>query len=237
MKKNLLLAALLIIGEYQLSAQCTISPVCTVDPIAGYCTTPASNSMLQNGVELSPYTSTIQISLGTTAFSGLYTIMSASLSSVTGLPSGINYAFNPSNGVMPAGSSACLLLSGTPAAGSTGLYTVSAFFDVITDAGTSSQSDSWTIFIDPAGTVGIKTFNTQSGFFMSPNPATSELVVSSGSHIGKVTIVDALGKIVLTQDANYSLQTTINIGSLNKGIYFLQMNDGSQISTQKFIKD
>jgi hypothetical protein len=237
MKKNLLLAALLIIGESQLSAQCTIAPVCTVDPMAGYCTTPTSNSMLQNGMELTPYGSTIQISLGTTAFNGLYTIISASLTSVTGLPSGVIYSFNPSTSVMPAGSSACLLLSGTPGAGSTGLYTVSAFFDVMTDAGPFSQSDWWTIFIDPAGTVGIKNLNTQPGFFLSPNPASSELVVSSGSHIGNVTIVDALGRTVLTHDANYSSQTTININSLSKGVYFLQMNDASKISTQKFIKD
>jgi nitrous oxidase accessory protein NosD len=68
-------------------------------------------------------------------------------------------------------------------------------------------------------------------------PVTDELNISSASHIGKISIIDALGKTVLTYDANYSLQTNLNVSSLSKGVYFLQVNDGSQMSTKKFIKD
>ena len=62
-------------------------------------------------------------------------------------------------------------------------------------------------------------------------------MISSTSHFGKVQIMDALGKIVISHDANYATQTTIDVSNLTKGVYFLQINDGAKIITRKFIKD
>jgi hypothetical protein len=72
---------------------------------------------------------------------------------------------------------------------------------------------------------------------IAPNPATNELFVASASHFGKVAVIDALGKTVLSHDANCAAQTTINISSLSKGVYFLQVSDGTNLTTKKFIKD
>ncbi len=237
MKKTLLFAALLIGGLSQLTAQCTISPACTPDANTGYCTVPADNSALPNGTELSPYNNTIQISVGTTAAGGLVTVISASVTSVTGLPAGMNYSVNPSNGLISAGSDACLLVTGTPAAGSAGSYTIDVNIDATTNAGTFPQAVSWFLTIDAASTTGIKVLNQNAGFYISPNPASSELTVSSGSHVGKIQIIDALGKTVITHDANYMSQTTINVSSLSKGVYFLQAIDGANLITKKFVKD
>jgi hypothetical protein len=235
MKKSLLFVALLIGGLSQLNAQCSIVPTCSITAI-GYCTLPAENTALLNGTELSPYSNTIQFSLGTTV-GGFATITDASITSVTGLPAGFTYSTNPVNGTIVGGTNACLILGGTPAAASAGTYTISVGFAVNTSFGPTTQTLLWFLTIDPSGTTSVKSYSSVANLFIAPNPATSELFVSALNHISKIQIIDALGKVVISHDANYSLQTTINIQTLSKGVYFLQLNDGNKVVTKKFIKD
>jgi len=236
MKKTLLFAALLIGGLSQLSAQCVIVPSCSTGTV-GYCSSPAPGANLPNGTEMVAYSTTVQFSIGTSVLGGAITITDAAISSVTGMPVGFTSSVNPSTPTIPAGSDGCLFISGPLGPGSAGVYTVTANLDVNTSFGPTSQAVSWALIVDPAGTVGLKSIEQTSKFVISPNPATSELFVSSVSHFSKVQIMDALGKIVLTHDANYAAQTTINISSLSKGVYFLQINDGTNVTTKKFIKD
>ena len=235
MKKTLLLAALLIGGLSQLNAQCVIAPSCSIAAI-GYCTAPAENTNLTNGTELIAYSNTIQFSLGTTA-GGIATITNASIVSVTGMPAGFTYSINPSSGTINGGSNACLILGGTPGAGSAGTYTIAALFNVNTSFGPTSQTLNWYLTIDASGTTSVKSLESVSNLFIAPNPASSELFISSLNHVGKIQIIDALGKTVISYDANYTNQTVVNIGSLIKGVYFLQMNDGNKTITKKFIKE
>jgi hypothetical protein len=237
MKKTLLFAALLIGGLSQLNAQCTITPGCTPDPNLGYCTTPPDNTAITNAIEGTAYNTTIQLSIGTTAFGGAVTITSASLTSVSGLPAGLTYQSNPANGFMIAGSNACLLFSGTPSPGSAGSYTVNANFDIITSFGSGAQSVSWFLTVDPVGTVGIKAYNNASEFFLAPNPAGNELTVSTDAHFKKITIIDALGKVAISQEVDNTGKIKVDVSALTKGVYFLQANDGGKIITRKFIKD
>jgi len=232
MKKTLLFAALLIGSLSQLSAQCAIANSC--NPAAtGYCSTPTASANVPNGTESTPYNTTIQISVASTY--GGFTINDVTVTSVTGLPAGLTYSTNPSNGVIPGGTDACLLLTGTPAAGTSGSYTVVANVDLHIGFALPPATISWFLTIDAV--TGVKSFSQDSKVFVSPNPATSELFVSAASHFRKVNIIDALGKTVLSHDANYAAQTTINISSLSKGVYFLQVNDGANVTTKKFIKE
>jgi hypothetical protein len=235
MKKTLLLAALLIGGLSKLSAQCTITPGCTYGA-TGYCTTPAENTALPNGTELVAYSTTIQLSLDM-GIAPFVTFTDATISGVSGLVAGLSYATNPTSGTFLPGTSACLIITGTPAASTAGTYTVGLAFDVNTSLGATTQTLNFDLTIDPAGTTNINSITQTSNLMIAPNPATSELIVASTSHFGKVQIIDALGKTVLTHDANYTAQTSINISSLSKGVYFIQVSDGSKITTRKFIKD
>ena len=235
MKKTLLFAALLIGSLSQLSAQCTITPGCTLGPL-GYCTTPAENTALPNGTELLPYSTVIQLSLGTIV-GGTFPITDATISSVAGMPAGFTYSANPTNGVILPGASACLIITGTPGTGSAGTYTVGVGFDVNLPGFPTTQTLNFSLQIDPSGTTNVKSITASSNFVIAPNPATSELFIASNSHFGKVVVIDALGKTVLSHDANYAAQTTINISSLSKGVYFLQVSDGANLTIKKFIKD
>lgn len=231
MKKTLLFAALLLSGLSQLNAQCVIGAACT--PSAqGYCTVPAENTNLPNGTANVAYSSDIQFTLGTSV-GGFATITDATILSVTGLPSGFAYTTNPTNGNFPGGSSACMQITGTTA--TAGTYSVAASFSVNTSFAPTTQTLTWYLTIDAA--TGIQSYSQSSNMFVSPNPVSSELMISSTSHIGKIQIIDALGKIVMTADANYSMQTKIQVGDLAKGVYFIQVSDGSKLITRKFIKE
>jgi hypothetical protein len=179
------------------------------------------------------YSTVIQVSLGTTAGGGAITISNATINSVSGMPAGFTYSTNPVSGTIPAGSDACLIFAGTPA--TPGTYTITVSLSVNTNFGPTTQSAVWYLTVNTLA--GIRSYDQVLSFVISPNPATSELFISSTSHFGKVQIVDALGNTVISHDANYSAQTTINISALSKDIYFLQVNDGTNLTTKKFIKD
>lgn len=232
--KKLLLSLAVAISGLQLSAQCTITPGCSASA-TGYCTTPAANSSLPNAMEMSAYSTVIQVSVGSTA--GPATISSGTVTSITGLPTGLTAATNPSNGVINANSSGCILISGTPAAGTAGNYTVTVNVTITTNFGPIPGSASWMLTVDPATTTGIKEASFAPALVMSPNPAKSELNVAADFNMGRIQVIDALGKVVLSQDANYANQTTIDVHNLNNGVYFIQINDNSHVITRKFIKE
>jgi len=235
MKKTLLFAAVLLSSLSQLSAQCTIVPGCST-AATGYCSTPSNGANLPNATVSSVYSTTIQVSIAS-AFGGV-TVSSASITSVTGLPTGLSYSVNPTSGVIVGGSSGCIRLAGTPAVGTTGTYTVVANATIVSPLGpVPPVSMNWILTVNPPLSTGITASNLSNNFYMAPNPVSSELFISNDTHLGKVSVIDALGKIVLALDANYSNQTTINVSSLIKGVYFIQANDGERIITKKFIKD
>ena len=200
---------------------------------SGYCTTPAPGWALPNGVELTPYSQSIQVSIGTSIQTTL-TITDATIT-LSGLPSGLSYSTNPSSGVINAGTDGCILISGTPALGSAGSF--SGTLSVKTTSGMFLVLPLWWQLTIATGTSSIINHTENFNFFIAPNPALTELTISSTSHFKTVQIMDALGKIVLTHQVNYTPQTSINISSLNKGVYFLQVNDGAHLSTKKFIKE
>lgn len=232
MKKILLFAGLLIGGLSQLNAQCVITAACTPSAI-GYCTVPQESTNLPNGMESTPYTTDVQFGIGSSV-GGFATITGATITAVAGLPSGFNYSTNPSSGVFPPNSNACMQITGTTS--TPGTYSVAVTFNV--DAPpfpTTTQTLTWYLTIDAA--TGIHSYNKIANIFVAPNPANAELTVAATFNFGKVSVIDALGKIVISHDSNNSASTKINISDLSKGVYFLQMSDGSQIFTGKFVKE
>lgn len=67
-----------------------------------------------------------------------------------------------------------------------------------------------------------------------PNPATSVLNIEANHQtVQSVSIVDTNGRLVLKSDA---IDSAINVGALQKGIYFAQITTDKGVSTQKFVK-
>ncbi len=226
MKKSLLLLVFLS-ASYFLQAQCTITPGCSTTS-TGYCSTPASGSSLPAATEQVAYNTTIQLSLGTAI--GPATINNATITSVTGLPTGLTAAYNPSNGIVTAGTSACILVSGTPAAATAGNYTMTANISVSTNFGASPQTLTWTLVVNAV--TGIASFTASSSTMtIMPNPASSSITVLSGTENIIVHITDILGKDLL-QTTLQQGKGNIDISSFAPGVYFLRTNRGAQ----RFIK-
>jgi hypothetical protein len=233
MKKTILFLSLFVFAITGLKAQCTITPGCTVGA-NGYCSTPANGGNLPNATEQVAYSTVIQVSIGTTI--GPATINNATLVSVTGLPTGLTYAVNPSSGVINGGSNGCLLISGTPAIGTSGTYTVTANVTVNTNFGSSAQALTWTLVVST--TTGITELSKETpNLAILPNPAKTELNLTANFQFQSIHIFNTLGKLVLTQEIKGTNKTTIALDMLNPGIYFLQITDGNKVITRKFIKE
>lgn len=65
-----------------------------------------------------------------------------------------------------------------------------------------------------------------------PNPVTEKLFVEGVSEI-KLKVTDLLGKVIIAE----STTNTIDVSTLNTGIYFLNINNGTEQNVVKFIKD
>lgn len=71
-----------------------------------------------------------------------------------------------------------------------------------------------------------------------PNPASTEVRIQSDYIIlnGRLTIVNVLGEHVLSQQLLNTNRVDINVGSLNSGIYFIQLIDNGVRQMQRFVK-
>jgi choice-of-anchor B domain-containing protein len=76
---------------------------------------------------------------------------------------------------------------------------------------------------------------TQSNFVMSPNPANNSINLNSANDmITNVSIVDVVGKTVYSEENINSNDKSIDVSSLAKGMYFVNINTNT---TKKLIKN
>ena len=86
----------------------------------------------------------------------------------------------------------------------------------------------------------IKQKNIDNNFSISPNPTNALLNISSGKAINgnvKIEVIDALGKVLVSEDYKEFNQSTINVSSLSSGIYFVKIISGENTVTKKIIKE
>ena len=89
------------------------------------------------------------------------------------------------------------------------------------------------------GQVNYDSINSQ--FFISPNPADDVIHVRFFSTSDKLNyrILKTNGQAVLTDivmNNNSNFEWDINVSSLNKGTYILEIKEGNRVYSKKFIK-
>jgi hypothetical protein len=68
-----------------------------------------------------------------------------------------------------------------------------------------------------------------------PNPTTGIINVEYNSQTPvQFDVINMLGENVLSQNTNNTKNTTIDVSSLTKGLYFLQMTTDSKTTSLKF---
>jgi hypothetical protein len=101
-----------------------------------------------------------------------------------------------------------------------------------TDSSGCDGADTISIVVSPC--VGIADNNSNDGIDVFPNPFGSELVVNLDAP-GRVRIFNELGQVVIEQQMN-SGRNTISTGSLDAGVYFLEVISAENSSTMRIIK-
>lgn len=69
-----------------------------------------------------------------------------------------------------------------------------------------------------------------------PNPVKDYLTLAGLNAKGQIKIVNAVGQVLWRQDV-FSQSLSADLSFLNKGIYFLQYFNGTEIETRKLIKE
>ena len=75
-------------------------------------------------------------------------------------------------------------------------------------------------------------------FIVYPNPVTDKLIIDqviNGNDQVELTIFDLMGKKIIYSTCT-TAKCTIDVSKMEEGIYFIQMKNGNQSATQKFIK-
>ena len=96
---------------------------------------------------------------------------------------------------------------------------------------TSSSSDSKLYFLDYSNALGISDF--ESSIKIYPNPSSDNIYIKGTEKDLEATVTDLLGKLLLSEFITYEL----DISSLEKGTYILNLTDGINTSSHKIIKD
>ena len=105
--------------------------------------------------------------------------------------------------------------------------------------GDDTNSETTTIQIDNVLVTGTpaNVTNLDGKLSVFPNPATSELTVSSISNINNVTVSNVIGQKVLSINGINADNYTLNVAGLTKGVYLINIEntDGTSVVT-KFVK-
>ncbi len=77
-------------------------------------------------------------------------------------------------------------------------------------------------------------------FTLYPNPATTTLTLNTDFKNAQLNILNAQGQLVFHSTFDVHLasgETAFDISSLSSGIYFLNLTDGTQVVSKKFVKE
>jgi len=85
---------------------------------------------------------------------------------------------------------------------------------------------------------GIGDVNSKLSFIMYPNPVLDQLNLNFGSSVQKaqVTILDLQGRALMSQSVANTQVETLNVSSLNKGVYFVKVTADGKVMNSKFVK-
>ena len=75
----------------------------------------------------------------------------------------------------------------------------------------------------------------KNGFTIAPNPANSIIKITAEANFNRIEVINFLGQTVIAQP-NSDNNTTLDISTLNNGVYFVRIVSENGTSVQKFVK-
>lgn len=246
------------------------SPVCTIDTTNTLFFSPASDSLpcIEVGVAFNqivqihvPKTFDVGPFVGLPAGLVILTVDSMRIVSLSGLPTGLTYNLNPSNGFFLGGDNGCALVSGTTndptghyPLTTNGTISVSGIpggfgfppdtsFDLATVQAQSGMFQLAVDVINPGDpchpALGITNFNAALNSLMQvyPNPSNGafELKLNTGGRVnGEIVVMDMTGRKVYVQslDVMGAYNININLSNQPKGLYTLQLRTSEGVASK-----
>ncbi|MEN9699560.1 MAG: Secretion system C-terminal sorting domain [Bacteroidota bacterium] len=169
-------------------------------------------------------------------------IQQFTVTGVTGLPTGFNYACNISNCTYSGGSNGCANVYGTTSLTGTFPITIEVTATVLvtlfpglppTPVTQPVSFPGYKIVVGGAGTIE----QIIAPFQLTPNPASSTLTLS-GLHTNaenQICVTDLSGKVLYKSTSNAAAHQ-IDVNHLINGVYLVQVMNQDGISSVKFMK-
>lgn len=87
-------------------------------------------------------------------------------------------------------------------------------------------------------TTSVHNTATQNSISIYPNPAKEQLMITGGSNVKDVMILNAIGQVMMEQHYN-SYNAHVNVSGLKEGLYFISVKDekSDRIVRMKFLKE
>ena len=189
------------------------SSVLSPNATTNYTVTGSNGSCLGNTV-----TFTINVNQSPSiSASATPSIMCSGESSTLTANGATNYTWTPSTSLSNNNTNTVVANPNT-----TTIYTVTG------SNGTCASSNSITLTVNTC--TGLQNINAGSGISIYPNPSKGVFNISSSSTFMNVTIINALGQIVLEESLKSNL-STIDLSKMSKGIYYLKAstNEGTKL--------
>ncbi len=105
----------------------------------------------------------------------------------------------------------------------------------VSDAAGNTNDCSYDVTVTIAETTSDEEIAPANEVMLYPNPVEETLIIKTAKEIDQLSVIDITGKTIfkLTEP---DAATSIDMSGLNSGIYFIRAQSGSQIKTQKIIK-
>ena len=165
---------------------------------------------------------------------GSSNITAANLASNFGTTGGASTALITA--VTPSGQSATL--TGVALQGPAATPTMVTFTNTNTFPSVTGVPASGTIYRFATTTTGISKNRNKANFSVYPNPVADVMKIEGLTAKGNVTInvSDVLGKVVLTEKVTAAQNVSVNVGSLKKGAYTVEISSEEGRSIKQIIK-
>ena len=242
MRKFTLLAFILLVC---LLSNQVFSQVCNPGYYAAPGIYPDSTIGLPKAYVNFPYSTVITVVVPTDTF--MYTTLlidSIGISAVAGLPTGITWSTNPTNGYITGGESGCVLITGTPTIAQIGSYpidiTLQNYINSIPTAFPETRLAYYSLVISETIVSVEAVTNELTTVFNFPNPFTKETAIYFSSlteDLVTMSIYNNIGQIVYKEQFNIiSGKNTHQLKlSLEDGIYFYTIEGKSNSFHNKLI--
>jgi hypothetical protein len=171
------------------------------------------------------------------------TINNFTVTSVAGIPAGLNYACNISSCQYPGGATGCAAITGTPT--TVGTYeitiniTANLSVPLIGNINVPQSFGGYRIHVVEAGTASIQS-NIKPELMVYPNPVQDVLTIGNlnqFSNVGSVRIVNVEGKLIRSVTYNGDASMNINTEALVSGVYFVEIEHAEGVERVKFMKN